>query len=207
MKDIFDLMKKDSDFLDDYFFSSKDFFRGFNGPNMEQLSLFKETESSYEAEIKVGEIIRDTLDVEVDDEKHLIYISYSREIHEGNLHNRIIETIPNNSDINRINASYDNSILKISIPKNKVIDDDVLRIFEEGNNEQIEGEIMKFKEVKRKENVTLLEASTKINGNPCTIQQLNYFFPEYEFSEDKEYYIKINGSILDGDSVNEFIKY
>ena len=207
MKDIFDLMKKDSDFLDDYFFSSKDFFRGFNGPNMEQLSLFKETESSYVAEIKVGEIIRDTLDVEVDDEKHLIYISYSREIHEGNLHNRIIETIPNNSDINRINASYDNGILKISIPKNKVIDDDVLRIFEEGNNEQIEGEIMKFKEVKREKNVTLLEASTKINGNPCTIQQLNYFFPEYEFSEDKEYYIKINGSILDGDSVNEFIKY
>ena len=207
MKDIFDLMKKDSDFLDDYFFSSKDFFRGFNGPNMEQLSLFKETESSYVAEIKVGEIIRDTLDVEVDDEKHLIYISYSREIHEGNLHNRIIETIPNNSDINRINASYDNGILKISIPKNKVIDDDVLRIFEEGNNEQIEGEIMKFKEVKKEKNVTLLEASTKINGNPCTIQQLNYFFPEYEFSEDKEYYIKINGSILDGDSVNEFIKY
>lgn len=207
MEDIFNLMKKDFDFLDDYFFSSKDFFRGFNGPNMEQLSLFKETENSYDAEIKVGEIVRDTLNVEVDDEKHLIYISYSRETHEGNLHNRIIETVPNNSDINRINASYDNSILKISIPKNKVIDDDVLRIFEEGNNEQIEGEIMKFKEVKRKENVTLLEASTKINGNPCTIQQLNYFFPEYEFSEDKEYYIKINGSILDGDSVNEFIKY
>lgn len=207
MKDIFDLMKKDSDFLDDYFFSSKDFFRGFNGPNMEQLSLFKETESSYEAEIKVGEIIRDTLNVEVDDEKYLIHISYSREMHEGNISNCIIETIPNNSDINRINASYDNSTLKISIPKNRVIDDEVLRIFEEGNNEQIEGEIMKFKEVKRKENVILLEASTKINGNPCTIQQLNYFFPEYEFSEDKEYYIKINGSILDGDSINEFIKY
>lgn len=207
MKDIFDLMKKDSDFLDDYFFSSKDFFRGFNGPNMEQLSLFKETESSYEAEIKVGEIIRDTLNVEVDDEKYLIHISYSREMHEGNISNCIIETIPNNSDINRINASYDNSTLKISIPKNRVIDDEVLRIFEEGNNEQIEGEIVKFKEVKRKENVILLEASTKINGNPCTIQQLNYFFPEYEFSEDKEYYIKINGSILDGDSVNEFIKY
>lgn len=207
MEDIFNLMKKDFDFLDDYFFSSKDFFRGFNGSNMEQLSLFKETENSYDAEIKVGEIIRDTLNVEVDDEKYLIHISYSREMHEGNISNCIIETIPNNSDINRINASYDNSILKISIPKNRAIDDDVLRIFEDGNNEQIEGEIMNFKEVERKENVILLEASTKINGNPCTIQQLNYFFPEYEFSEDKEYYIKINSSILDGDSVNEFIKY
>lgn len=117
MEDIFNLMKKDYDFLDDFFFSSKDFFRGFNGPNMEQLSLFKETENSYDAEIKVGEIVRDTLNVEVDDEKHLIYISYSRETHEGNLHNRIIETVPNNSDINQINASYNSGILNITIPK------------------------------------------------------------------------------------------
>lgn len=117
MEDIFNLTKKDFDFLDDYFFSSKDFFRGFNGPNMEQLSLFKETENSYDAEIKVGEIIRDTLNVEVDDEKHLIHISYSREMHEGNISNCIIETIPNNSDINRINASYNNGVLNITIPK------------------------------------------------------------------------------------------
>jgi HSP20 family molecular chaperone IbpA len=117
MEDIFNLMKKDSDFLDDYFFSSKNFFRGFKGPNMEQLSLFKETENSYDAEIKVGEIIRDTLNVEVDDEKHLIHISYSREMHEGNISNCIIETIPNNSDINQINASYNSGILNITIPK------------------------------------------------------------------------------------------
>ena len=78
-----------------------------------------QTRNSYDAEIEVGEIIRDTLNVEVDDEKHLIYISYSRETHEGNLHNRIIDTVPNNSDINKINASYGNSILKISIPKNR----------------------------------------------------------------------------------------
>ena len=117
MKDIFDLMKKDFDFLDDYFFSSKDFFRGFNDSNIERLSLFKETEKSYDAEIEVGEIIRDTLNVEVDDEKHLIYISYSRETHEGSINNRIIETIPDNSDINQINASYNSGILNITIPK------------------------------------------------------------------------------------------
>lgn len=119
MEDIFNLMKKDFNFLDNYFFSSKDldFFREFKDSNMEQLSLFKETENSYDAEIEVGEIIRDTLNVEVDDEKHLIYISYSRETHEGNIHNRIIDTIPDNSDINRINASYNSGILNITIPK------------------------------------------------------------------------------------------
>lgn len=119
MENIFNLMKKDFKFLDNYFFSSKDldFFREFKDSNMEQLSLFKETENSYDAEIEVGEIIRDTLNVEVDDEKHLIYISYSRETHEGNIHNSIIDTIPDNSDINRINASYNSGILNITIPK------------------------------------------------------------------------------------------
>ena len=115
LKSIYDLIQKESNFLDNYFENIKDDFYNLETLN-DQLCLFKNNKNSYDAEIEVGELIENSLLVEVDEEEKLIYILYKNRVEDV----KIVKSLPDNSNLNNIKASYKDGFLKISIPKNVV---------------------------------------------------------------------------------------